>query len=69
MKPGAGAAIASLPSEMMNEVLLAADHFQDIKLHAIGLDDSNLKYIRETYGDRLIGNEFYTHRKAALNLE
>ena len=43
----------------MSEVLLAADHFDGVKLYAIDIDKGNFDLIREKYGDRLVGNEFH----------
>lgn len=66
LKPGA--AVASIACGLMSEVLLAAEHFEDVKLYAIDIDKTNFNFIRKMYGDRLVGNEFHAIEADALTL-
>ena len=67
LKPGC--VVASVPCGLMSEILLAADHFDGVKLYAIDIDKGNFDLIREKYGDRLVGNEFHPLEMNALTLE
>lgn len=67
LKPGL--AVASVPCGLMSEVLLAAEHFEGVKLYAIDIDNCNFDLIREKYGDRLVGNEFHPLAMDALTLD
>lgn len=67
LKPGF--AVASIPSGLMSEVLLAANHFENVKLYAIDIDKTNFDLIRKMYGDRLKGNDFHSLELDVLNLD
>lgn len=67
LKPGF--VVASIPSGLMSEVLMAAEHFEGVQLYAIDIDKANFEHIREKYGDRLVGNEFHPIEMDALTLD
>lgn len=67
LKPGF--VVASVPSGLMSEVLMAAEHFEGVQLYAIDIDKANFEHIREKYGDRLVGNEFHPIEMNALTLD
>lgn len=65
-----GRAVASVPSGLMSEILLATQKpFAGVDLFAIDLDADNFAMIRERYGDRLKGNTLHTLHMDARQLE
>lgn len=65
-----GSTVASFPSGLMSEVLLAkTERFSGVEVFAIDLDAENFALIRERYGDRLVGNTFHMLQMDARHLD
>lgn len=65
-----GSCVASVPSGLMSEVLLATQApFSGVDLFAIDYDAENFDWINKRYSDRLVGNTLHTLQMNATQLD